>query len=326
MVLALWLLLPAWAIPTQGQELFRGSPDLAITQVESIYVKGLNYLAKSQTEEGWWSDGPYGRQTGVVGLAIVSILAHGDDPNTGPYHENIHRGIDFILQRMLQDNGYIGRSMYNHGFATLALAEAYGAVDRSDLGPALEKAVRLILNVQQRNPKGAWRYSPESKDADTTVTGAQLVALFAARNAGLAVPEEAFDKGIEFLLSCQTEKGGFGYTSAKSPNAPRTAIGCLILALAKKKQSPQFKSAFAYLQIAPQQRNYLNYFRYYASQTFFHASESSWQRWNASNIRELKETQNEDGSWTGQFGNTFATSACLLSLALNYRFLPIYER
>jgi len=34
------------------------------------------------------------------------------------------------------------------------------------------------------NTFGAWRYSPESKDADTTVSGAQMVALFAARNAG----------------------------------------------------------------------------------------------------------------------------------------------
>jgi len=37
-------------------------------------------------------------------------------------------------------------------------------------------------------------------------------------------------------------------------------------------------------------------------------------------------TQNKDGSWDGSFGNSFGTAASLLSLALNYRFLPIYER
>ena len=56
--------------------------------------------------------------------------------------------------------GYIGTSMYNHGFSTLALAEAYGAVDDPRLGPALQKAVRLIVLAQEENSLHAWRYSP----------------------------------------------------------------------------------------------------------------------------------------------------------------------
>ena len=51
-----------------------------------------------------------------------------------------------------------------------------------------------------------------------------------------------------------------------------------------------------------------------------------WNNWNRKNITKLKQSQNEDGSWGGQFGTTFSTSASLLSIALNYRFLPIYER
>src|SRR5260221_1395727 len=128
--------------------------------------------------------------------------------------------------------GYIGRWMSNHGFGPLALAESYGAVDDPRLGPALQQAVRLILNSQANNPAGAWRYSPESMDADTTVSGAQMVALFAARNAGLAVPEDAIQKALKFFVNCQTPEGGFGYTSATSPNGARTAIGYLVFAFA----------------------------------------------------------------------------------------------
>ena len=51
-----------------------------------------------------------------------------------------------------------------------------------------------------------------------------------------------------------------------------------------------------------------------------------WAKWNRKNIATLKQNQNADGSWSGQFGTTFGTAASLLSLALNYRFLPIYER
>jgi squalene cyclase len=323
-----FLLLFLAALPglLHGQELFTEQPDVAPGEVDRVYVRGLEYLARTQTAEGSWPDSTYGKEPAVVGLAVVSMLAHGDDPNTGPYSQPIRRGLDYILKNMKDKTGYIGRSMYNHGFATLALAEAYGAVDDARLGPALQQAVRLILQSQANNPLGAWRYSPESTDADTTVTGAQVVALFAARNAGIAVPEDAIQKALKFFASCQTPEGGYGYTSAASPNAARTAIGCLVLALAKEKDSPMFKKAFAFLQKAPAETGYYQYFLYYGSQAYFHASPQAWQAWNRKNIRALAQTQTADGSWEGQFGQTFATAASLLSLALNYRYLPIYER
>ena len=36
--------------------------------------------------------------------------------------------------------------------------------------------------------------------------------------------------------------------------------------------------------------------------------------------------QMPDGSWPGNKGAAFSTAGALLSLALNYRFLPIYEK
>lgn len=315
-----------WIEVVQAQELFTEANDLAATHVDRIYVKGLSYLNRNQLKDGTWPDRPYGAEPAVVGLAVTSLLARGDDPNSGPFSLAIARGIDFILDNQNSKTGYIGKTMYNHGFATLALAEAYGAVENDRLGLALTKAVQLITDSQSRNPLGAWRYSPESKDADTTVSGAQMIALFAARNAGIGVPEEAIQKGLRFFERCQSSEGGFGYTSATGPNAARTAIATLVLALAKQKDSDAFQKAFAYLQKAPPSRGYHQYFLYYASQAFFHASPEHWRKWNQKNILDLGKSQNEDGSWDGQFGTTFCTSASLLSLALNYRYLPIYER
>src|ERR1051325_1325270 len=226
---------------SRAQELFQGGGEVSPSQVDRTYVKGLQYLVKSQIPEGRWNEMPYGAEPAVVSLALISMLAHGDDPNTGPYALAIKRGLDYVLKQMNQTTGYIGRSMYNHGFSTLVLAEAYGQVQDDRLGPALEKAVRLLTSSQARNPFQAWRYAPESVDADTTVSGAQMVALFAARNAGISVPEDAIQKGIAFFLKCQTPEGGFGYTSATAPNGARTAIGCLVLALAKEKQSKPFE-------------------------------------------------------------------------------------
>lgn len=316
----------ALVLNSRAQELFQGAGDVNPSEVDRVYVKGLQYLAKSQMSEGRWSEMPYGAEPAVVGLAVVAMLAHGDDPNNGPYALQIKRGLDFILKQMNPTTGYIGRSMYNHGFAALALAEAYGHVLDERLGPALEKSVRLITSSQARNPFSAWRYSPESVDADTTVSGAQMVALFAARNAGIAVPEDAIQKGLAFFLKCQTPEGGFGYTSATAPNGARTAIGCLVLSLAKEKKSKAFETAFAFLKTAPGDASYQQYFLYYAAQAYFHASPEVWNEWNRKNVKTLSSIQNADGSWDGQFGPTFSTAASLLSLALNYRYLPIYER
>lgn len=328
--LGLWALitlcLVAFLSTASAQELFVEKSDVAPKEVERTYVRGLQYLVRTQNAEGNWGELPYGSEPAVVGLAIICMLAHGDDPNFGPYSQPIHRGLNFILKQQNAKTGYIGRSMYNHGFATLALAEAYGMVDDARLAPALEKAVHLIISSQQNNQNNAWRYAPESSDADTTVSGAQMVALFAARNAGISVPEEAIQKGLKFFISCQTPEGGFGYTTPSGPNAARSAIGCLVLALAKEKSGKEFKKAFDFLQRAPGEQNYHHYFLYYGAQAFFHASPSAWQSWNRKNIKNLSAAQNADGAWDGSFGPTFSTSASLLSLALNYRYLPIYER
>ena len=67
----------------------------------------------------------------------MAFLAHGEAPNHGPYAQNIRRGIGFIHENQNETIGYIGSSMYNHGFATLALAEAYGVLREDKLAPAL---------------------------------------------------------------------------------------------------------------------------------------------------------------------------------------------
>jgi hypothetical protein len=258
---------------------------------------------------------------------MLSLLAHGEDPNYGPYKETLHKALEYLLKNQDQTTGYIGTSMYNHGFSTLALAESYGCLHDDRIGPALQKAVDLILSSQSRNPSHAWRYSPDSPDADTTVSGAQMVALFAARNAGIGVPEDAIRKALRFFAECQTPDGGIGYTSPGGPDGARTAIGALVFSLARQQKSAAFRSAINYLNTNPSDEGgYHQYYLYYAAQAFFRASPQAFDAWNAQNIKSLEAGQLDDGSWSSGLGPTFSTSASLLSLALNYRLLPIYER
>ena len=314
------------ANPAAAQRMFEFHGDPIPLEVESMYQQGLAFLVKSQVSTGAFA-GPSGTEAGPVGVAILAMLAHGDDPNFGPYAKTIKKGLEYLMKRGQATDGYMGSTMYNHGFATLALAEAYGAVNDPRLGPALQKAVDIILDSQANNPMGAWRYSPTSRDADTTVSGAQMVALIAARNAGIDVPDAAIEKGLQFFASAMSPAGGFGYTSPASSSPPRSAIGTLVFALAKRKESKEFQAAYRNLrELNAQASQHLFYYLYYASQAYFHADMNAWREWNAVNIKRLASIQNENGSWPGSNGPVFSTSTALLSLAVNYRFLPIYER
>ena len=55
-----------------AQKLFVEDSDLSPKLVDSMYVKGLRYLVKTQNEKGHWDAGRYGTEPAVVGLAIHS--------------------------------------------------------------------------------------------------------------------------------------------------------------------------------------------------------------------------------------------------------------
>ena len=73
----------------------------------------------------------------------------------------------------------------------------------------LQRAVRLIQTTQ--NPEGGWRYQPAPVDADISVTICQIMALRAARDAGLKVEKTVIDKAVQYVRNCQNEDGGFSY-------------------------------------------------------------------------------------------------------------------
>ncbi len=314
-------------VPCEGQDLLSRQSDVIPAQVDLIYSKGLTYLAQNQNAEGFWEGGS-GREPGVVGLCVAAFLAYGEDPSTGPYADNIRRGINYILAEQKPANGYIGSSMYNHAFAAKALAESYGVVENEKIGPALVKAIDLIISAQERNNFNAWRYNPDSDDADTTVTGCQLVTLFAAKNAGFEVPKKSIEQGLAYLAKCRGSDGSYGYTSSSGGKPTLTAIGSLCLSLAKQRDSEGYEQSLEYLKknLDYRDRYYPYYFEYYMSQALFQADEEVWKEWNERNIRYLGTIQSADGSFPGNQGPAFSTAGALLSLALNYRYLPIYER
>jgi hypothetical protein len=152
----------------------------------------------------------------------MAFLASGEDPNFGRYGEPVRKALRSLIFEQNLHTGFIPNSMYHHGFAMLALAEAYGAVDdsllwdsqtpagrRRTIAQALELAVRCAVTSQNNNPAGAWRYSPQASDADTSVSGAVLIGLLAARNAGIEVPDVNVESALTYFRN-STSEGGIG--------------------------------------------------------------------------------------------------------------------
>jgi hypothetical protein len=152
--------------------------------------------------------------------------------------------------------------------------------------------------------------------------------LFAARNAGFPIPDEAIGKGLAYLASCRGSDGSYGYTSAAGGKPTLTAIGSLCLSLNKETDSKSYKASLEFLKknLDYRDRTYPYYYEYYMSQALFHADEAVWKEWNSRNIRYIGTIQSSDGSFPGNHGQAFSTAGALLSLALNYRYLPIYEK
>ena len=281
--------------------------------VREMYDAGLRYLLKSQDDSGAWKDGQAG--PGVTGMAVMALLASGEDPNHGPYRVPIRKALRSMIVAQNAETGFLGSgqghdSMYQHGFGMLALAEAYGAVDDRmlwteasaggqqgrPLGQALELATRCAVTSARNNPLGGWRYSADAKDADTS-------------NAGIEVPDETIDKAIRYFTTMTGPNGQLGYSGGPGGGSDAvTSIGVLVYSIAQQKGLPQYGKSLAYLRgrsLAVEQggmEGYPTYTRYYRAQALFQGDVDVWEKWNAGLVKELKGMQAKDGSLVGGRG------------------------
>jgi hypothetical protein len=239
--------------------------------------KGLAWLSRQVAADGTISGGG-GDATAFVALAGIAFLADGNMPNDGQYGQQVDRLLNYTL-KCTQESGLItagnyGSPMYGHGFATLFLAEVYGMSPRPEVKEKLQLAVRLI--VQSQNPEGGWRYQPAPQDADLSVTICQIMALRAARNAGIKVPKTTIDKALDYVKKSQEPDGGFAYMlNSRGSTYARGAAGVACLYYSGVYDGNEIKRGLKYLMArlpgkagAENDGNYY-YANYYATQAMF---------------------------------------------------------
>jgi len=306
-------------------------------EADHAIQQGLAFLAARQHKDGAFGSGGYSRNVAVCSLAGMAMMSSGSTPGRGPYGRNVARTLDFVLDHAME-NGFItveGATshgpMYGHGFATLFLAECYGMTPRGDLRDKLAKAVQLI--VQTQNKDGGWRYQPIPRDADLSVTICQVMALRAARNAGIHVPAETIRRTIGYVKRSQNADGGFMYMiQGGASEFPRSAAGVVALYSAGIYEGPEIEKGLAYLMAyiprggrLSRQSHYF-YGHYYAVQAMWYAGGEHWQRWYPAVRNELIERQHPDGSWMDSICSEYGTAMACIILQMPNNYLPIFQR
>lgn len=325
------------AQPQQRDTTHESAVDMITTGAQRSINDGLAFLAQRQQDDGSLGSGQFLRNPAICGLAGLAFMAQGSTPNRGAFGVQVERCVEFILEQVGSD-GFIGSRnsqthgpMYGHGFATLFLAECYGMSMRNDIREKLGKAVRLIVDVQ--NDEGGWRYQPKREDADVSVTICQVMALRAARNAGLFVPKETIDRCTEYVKSCQNPDGGFSYqiTSRTRSEFPRSAAGVVALYMAGIYDGQEVQTGLSYLMnYIPHGRammfdTHYYYGHYYAVQAMWRAGGRFWETWYPAIRDELVARQRNDGSWSDLICSEYATAMACIILQIPNNFLPILQ-
>ncbi len=324
-----------------------------ITPVAQVAIdRGLAYLARNQNDDNSFGTNQYRGNVAVTSLAGLAFMSEGSQPGRGRYGDVVSRTVEFILNQERKDRpGYLHNPhrnmtphgpMYGHGFGTLFLAEVYGMVHnrrlRDRLRGTLERAVDIILKSQ--NSEGGWRYQPEPRDADISVTICQIMALRAARNVGFTVPRSVADDCRRYVLRCQASDGGFRYMAQGGGTAfARTAAGVVALYSAGVYKGPALDNGLRYLKVrkpgAPvldRDTSQMHYFygHYYAVQAMWTAGGAYWAEWFPAIRDELIRTPNfrlrPDGSWFDQLCSHYGTAMACIILQVPNNYLSILQK
>ncbi len=333
---------------------------------------GLNFLVSKQEKDGGWpvsiipGSQPQGDTAefkwGRVGVSSLSLLAFMGDGHiwnreeTGArsaFADNLKRGIKFLVLSQ-DETGRIGANdhhfMYNHGMATLALCEAAALSGDSELKEHAAKAVAFIVKSQAKH--GGWDYYgvASSETDDISVSSWEVQALAAAREIGLDVPAETFEKALDFYTKLtKADRGVYNFQLDDGQYLPSRAGMVLMIRelLGDKPAKPDIKALSARLLTAMpkvkaewgrgwnpatakdalERAKFDPYMLYFCTEGIFFVGGKDWEEWNGTVCKGILTMQDIDGAWRAndgyskQGGTCYGTALCILALQSHHRII-----
>lgn len=332
---------------------------------------GLDWLAQHQGADGSWDCDDFGARcragaggacegpgasahdVGVSALAVLAFSSAGAVPGEGADGAVVERGLAWLLERQ-QEEGLLGENtgtqfLYDHSIALLALCEGLAREENANLRAGAQAAVDYLETA--RSPGAGWRYEvPPKGESDTSVTGWALLALHAARSAGLRVSDAAFEGGLAFLQTMiDPATGRIGYLligseSSRIPNVnddfpaahgeALTAEGLLcLLSLRDSPRRGEMLTRHASLILKkpprwePRERTIDEYYWYFGTLAMQRMGGANWKAWRDALHEALLPHQERDptdcafGSWppVGPWGfcggRVYSTALACMDLA-----------
>lgn len=349
---------------------------------ENAVERGLRWLAAHQDQDGRWDwngytkhcpqDGPCPEfrprnarvradltgigagktdlDPGVTGLAVLCFLGAGHTHLAGDYRPVVRAGLDYLRSVQTAD-GCFGRdchhAMYNHGIATLAVAEACAMTGDRSLHPLVQKGVEFIAETQQSG--GGWDYRARRTGRnDTSIAGWQVMALKSAQAAGVEIPwktlygivrhmdRRTMSSGEVVYADRGTGAGRRGYSMVAVGMVCRQFLGWSRESPILQRQARVLRSHRpAWEKFGPRSFESV-YYWYYGTIAMFQMGGEHWRLWNGALRDLLIERQIGDGHAHGSWepedvwattigGRLYATTLNILNLEIYYRYLPMYK-
>jgi prenyltransferase beta subunit len=199
----------------------------------------------------------------------------------------------------------------------------------------LERIIKLI--VASQSDEGGWRYRPIARDADISVTVLQVVALRAAKNAGLEVPQATLDRAVNYVKSCyHAPSGGFCYQPSRDPGFARTAAAIYSLQVCGLYDDEMVKKGSQYLfKNFKSEDLWFTYGNFYAAPAQYMIGGETWAKWYAQLKEVLLNNVTVKGGlayWEPKLdqgrpvGMLYSTAVYTMILAMPYHYVPLYQR
>jgi hypothetical protein len=326
---------------------------------EAAVVAALKWLAAQQSADGRWNAAQLeaGREvringhdrsgagahadTGITGLALLALLAHGNTHLQGEHPKTVQRGLEWLLSMQASDgnlggNAAIVERTYCHGIATCALSEAYAMSRDERLAAPVRLAISYCVRTQDR-VGGGWRYRPGS-EGDTSQLGWQVMALKSAELARIEIPSTTRAGIAKFLRSVASGNAGGLASYRPGHDVTRTmsaeALVCRQFLGLAGDNSAGSEAANYIVQELPGLHQENVYYWYYGTLGMFQMQGEGWRTWNKALQAALLNTQRVDGDYAGSWdpdnvwgaygGRAYSTALSALCLEVYYRFLPLY--
>lgn len=324
-------------------------------KTEAAVNRALEWLAGAQHPDGRWcpkqsgagrEDKVFGHDrggcgieadSGLTGLAILSFLGAGHTHLEGPYQANVQKGLEYLIRNQAENGDLSGNAklfarMYCHSMSLLALSEALAISGDRRLHRAVEVGVEYSVAAQDKQG-GGWRYQP-GDEGDMSQLGWQVMALNAARQAGIETQPATQQRMIRFLASCRagTYGGLASYRPHQGPSTTMTAesLVCRSFLNVTITDEELAEAEQRILSELPDPSRVNLYYWYYATLALQQRDNQAWQRWNQELQRVLLSQQQLSGDdagswepvglWGGYGGQVYSTALATLSLEVYYRY------